>query len=154
MKCWHCSCLFLALFLLCSCCVLVVFLLCSSCVLAVFLLCSCSDMQLCKGIFCLRTLSHFLANSTVLFFDCWICLFVAWVALSCIDHALVIWSECCGNVAWAEWKSEHLKGRSREHVCVYKCKFRHICFDQVSVWMPLTISVPDVFWGQTARRAL
>ena len=67
MKCWHCSCLFLALFLLCSCCVLVVFLLCSSCVLAVFLLCSCSDMQLCKGIFCLCTLSHFLANSTVLF---------------------------------------------------------------------------------------
>ena len=25
---------------------------------------------------------------------------------SCIDHFVVIWSKCCSNVAWYEWKSK------------------------------------------------
>ena len=29
-----------------------------------------------------------------------ICLVVPWAALSCIDHVVVPWSKCCGNVMW------------------------------------------------------
>ena len=37
-----------------------------------------------------------------------VCLFVVWVALSCIDHDIVILSDCCCLVAWAGWKSKKL----------------------------------------------
>ena len=45
-------------------------------------------------------------------FDYFVCLFVAWATciawatLSCIGHAIVIWSNCCGPVAWL---NENLK---------------------------------------------
>ena len=37
-------------------------------------------------------------------FDWCYCLFVAWVALNCIDHVVAILSEYCGPEAWAEGK--------------------------------------------------
>lgn len=40
-------------------------------------------------------------------FDCCICLFIGWVALT-NDHVVVIWREWCGPVAWAEWKFQNM----------------------------------------------
>ena len=66
-----------------------------------------------KGSSVLYTLSHFLATSTTFFV--WLlylilcCMrYMLCVALSCIDHVVVIWSDCFGLVAWNdnEWKSQ------------------------------------------------
>ena len=55
-----------------------------------------------QGLFSLYKLPHFLATSIVLFV--WLkCLFDCCVSCSKL-HDVVIWSKCCGNVAWAEWK--------------------------------------------------
>ena len=33
---------------------------------------------------------------------------IAWAALSCIGHVVVIWSNCCDNTVHSEWKSKKL----------------------------------------------
>ena len=65
--------------------------------------------------FFLCILSHVLGPSSALFVGL-LCLFVCLlhklyalrevllVTVSCIDHVVVIWSNCCGPVTWSEWK--------------------------------------------------
>ena len=44
-------------------------------------------------------LQKFKKESEIVFLSCYVSLF--------IDHKVVIWSDSCDSVAWAEWKSKN-----------------------------------------------
>ena len=63
---------------------------------------------------------------------------IVWVALSCIDRFVVIWSNCCGLVAWAEWKSQKVaaagcKNRTKTLISISKI-FQHNFIQKLILW--------------------